>query len=94
MDANEIKIDIYSDIRGKSFQFFIKRLFDILLSLIGIIILSPIFLILWIWIKLDSKGPAVFKQIRVGKDGENFTIYKFRTMIVNAEAKRELDINP
>lgn len=94
MDANEIKIDTYRDIDGKSFQFFMKRIFDILLSLIGIIILSPIFLILWIWIKLDSKGPAVFKQTRVGKDGVNFTIYKFRTMIVNAETKRELEIDP
>lgn len=94
MDAKDIKIDVYSEIRGKSVQFFVKRIFDIILSLIGIVVLSPIFLILWIWIKLDSKGPAVFKQIRVGKDGKNFTIYKFRTMVINAETKRELDINP
>ena len=67
---------------------------DIILSLIGIIILSPIFLILTIWIKLDSKGPAVFKQVRVGKNGKNFTIYKFRTMVVSAESKRELEIDP
>ncbi|MBD8048014.1 sugar transferase [Clostridium faecium] len=94
MYNNDIRIDVYSEIKGKSVQFAIKRLMDIILSLIGIIILSPIFLILTIWIKLDSKGPAVFKQVRVGKNGKNFTIYKFRTMVVSAESKRELEIDP
>ncbi|WP_454053387.1 sugar transferase [Clostridium sp. Marseille-Q7071] len=94
MHNNDIRIDVYSEIKGKSIQFAIKRLMDIIFSLIGIIILSPIFLILTIWIKLDSKGPAVFKQVRVGKNGKKFTIYKFRTMVVSAEAKRELEIDP
>ncbi|WP_291579172.1 sugar transferase [Clostridium sp. UBA6640] len=94
MHNNDIRIDVYSEIKGRSIQFAIKRLMDIIFSLIGIIILSPIFLILIIWIKLDSKGPAFFKQVRVGKDGKNFTIYKFRTMVVSAEAKRELEIDP
>ena len=94
MDANDIKIDAYSEIRGKAIQFGIKRISDIILSIIGILILSPIFIILWAWIKLDSKGPALFKQVRVGKNGKNFTIFKFRTMIVSAEAKRELEIDP
>lgn len=94
MHNNDIKIDVYSEIKGRSIQFAIKRLMDIIFSLIGIIILSPIFLILTIWIKLDSKGPAVFKQVRVGKNGKNFTIYKFRTMVVSAEAKKELEIDP
>ncbi|WP_061993922.1 sugar transferase [Clostridium sp. ATCC 25772] len=94
MDANDIKIDAYSEIRGKAIQFGIKRISDIILSIIGILILSPIFIILWAWIKLDSKGPALFKQVRVGKDGKNFTILKFRTMVVSAESKRELEIDP
>lgn len=94
MHNNDIKIDVYSEIKGRSIQFAIKRLMDIIFSLIGIIILSPIFLILTIWIKLDSKGPAVFKQVRVGKDGKNFTIYKFRTMVISAESKKELEIDP
>ncbi|WP_461614627.1 sugar transferase [Clostridium sp. Marseille-QA1073] len=94
MHNNDIRIDVYSEIKGKSIQFAIKRLMDIIFSLIGIIILSPIFLILTIWIKLDSKGPAVFKQVRVGKNGRNFTIYKFRTMVVSAETKKELEIDP
>ncbi|GAA0114511.1 sugar transferase [Clostridium senegalense] len=94
MDANDIKIDAYSEIRGKAIQFGIKRISDIILSIIGILILSPIFIILWAWIKLDSKGPALFKQVRVGKDGKNFTILKFRTMVVSAESKRDLEIDP
>ncbi|WP_200880541.1 sugar transferase [Clostridium drakei] len=89
-----IKIDIQKHIKDKKFQFFLKRILDIVLSLIGIIVLSPIFILLTIWIKLDSEGPAIFKQVRVGKDAEEFTIYKFRTMVVNAEKKRELDIDP
>jgi exopolysaccharide biosynthesis polyprenyl glycosylphosphotransferase len=87
-------IDIEKDIKKKKFQFAIKRLMDIILSFIGIVILSPIYLILIISIKIDSKGPAIFKQVRVGKDEKEFVIYKFRTMVVNAEKKKSLDINP
>lgn len=94
MEINSIKIDITKQIKGRSIQFIIKRLFDIILSIIGIILLSPLFLILIIAIKIDSKGPAFFKQIRVGKNQKEFIIYKFRTMIVNAEKKRELELNP
>jgi len=89
-----ITIDKRAHIENRKFQFALKRLMDIILSLIGIIILSPIYLIIIIAIKIDSKGKSVFKQIRVGKDGRDFTIYKFRTMIVKAESKRQLNINP
>jgi len=58
----------------------IKRVIDFILSLIAIIILSPIFLVLAIWIKMDSPGPVFFKQKRIGKDRAFFQIYKFRTM--------------
>ena len=61
------------------------RLLDIVLSLLGLIFLLPIFLILAVWMKFDSQGSIFFRQIRVGKDGSDFRIYKFRTMIVNAE---------
>jgi lipopolysaccharide/colanic/teichoic acid biosynthesis glycosyltransferase len=57
-----------------------KRLFDIVMSFIGLILLSPIFLVIAIWIKLDSKGPVFYKQTRVGKDGKDFKIFKFRSM--------------
>ncbi len=81
-------IDVEKDIKSKKVQFVIKRFSDIILSLIGIIVLSPIYLILFLWIKLDSKGPALFKQVRVGKDNKDFVIYKFRTMIVDAEKRK------
>lgn len=61
----------------------IKRCIDFILSLLGLILLSPIFLILCIWIKLDSKGPILFKQKRVGKNKEYFNILKFRTMSID-----------
>lgn len=63
----------------------IKRIFDISASLIAILFLSPFLLIFALALKLDSKGPVIFKQQRLGVKGRVFTIYKFRTMIVNAE---------
>jgi len=63
----------------------IKRLLDIVLSLIGLTILSPILLIVAITIKLESKGPVIFQQERLGLNGKIFKIYKFRSMCVGAE---------
>ncbi|WP_418223345.1 sugar transferase [Clostridium isatidis] len=63
----------------------IKRIFDFVISLIGIIIISPILIIVAICIKLDSKGNILFLQKRIGKDGKPFNIYKFRTMVNDAE---------
>lgn len=71
----------------KRIQLLIKRIFDFTVSLIGIIIISPILLVISILIKLGSKGPILFKQIRVGKNGKPFKIFKFRTMVVDAEKK-------
>lgn len=61
----------------------VKRIVDFILSLCGLIILSPVFIILCIWIKLDSKGPILFKQKRIGIHKRHFDIYKFRTMYVD-----------
>lgn len=66
-------------------QRFIKRLFDIVGALFGIIITSPLFLLIGFCIKITDKGPVIYKQIRLTKDGRKFQIYKFRTMIQNAE---------
>lgn len=60
-----------------------KRIIDFLLSLIGIIVLSPVLLLLCLAIKIDSKGPIIFKQKRVGKNKTHFNIYKFRTMKID-----------
>ena len=62
-----------------------KRLFDIVASSLGLIFLSPLFLILAIWIKLDSKGPVFYRQIRVGYKNKDFRIFKFRSMRVGAD---------
>lgn len=64
---------------------FVKRFFDIVLASIGMIVLSPIFLIISLAIKLESKGPIFFKHTRIGKDGKIIKIYKFRSMVNNAE---------
>ncbi len=63
---------------------FLKRSLDILISAIGLIVLFPIMLVLMIAIKCDSKGPAIFKQQRMGKDGKPFYCYKFRSMKISA----------
>lgn len=65
----------------------IKRIFDFKCSLIGLILLSPIFVFIALWIKADSKGPIFFKQIRVGQYGKEFKIHKFRTMVNGAPKK-------
>jgi len=63
----------------------LKRFFDFIISLIVLIILSPLFSILGILIKKDSEGPVFFRQVRIGKDGKPFRIFKFRTMVNNAD---------
>jgi len=62
-----------------------KRLFDILCSGCGLLCLSPLFLITAIWIKLDSKGPVFYRQVRVGRGNRDFRIFKFRSMAVNSD---------
>ena len=69
----------------KKVSLYIKRIFDIIFSLILLILLSPIILILAILIKIDSKGPVFYKQERVTTNGKIFKIYKFRTMVQNAD---------
>ena len=65
----------------------IKRIFDFILSLLAIIVLLPIFLIIAIIVRIDSKGPAFYVQKRIGLNGKLFKIYKFRTMVVGADKK-------
>lgn len=64
---------------------YIKRIFDFIAALFGILILSPLFLLIAIWVKLDSKGPVFYKQCRVGQNNKFFWILKFRSMSINAE---------
>lgn len=69
------------------YQKLLKRIIDVTLSFIGVIFFSPIFFLTAILIKLESRGPIIFKQDRLGKNGKTFKIYKFRSMCVGAESK-------
>ena len=62
-----------------------KRLFDIVASGLGLLVLSPLFLIIAIWIKFDSRGPVFYRQVRVGRHNKDFRIFKFRSMRVGAD---------
>ncbi|WP_315113924.1 sugar transferase [Clostridium intestinale] len=88
--------DIDSEEEDTNYTYtFAKRTLDLILSLIGVICLSPVFLIVGLIIKLDSRGPIIFSQKRVGKDGKEFNMYKFRSMVINAEElkKKLIDKN-
>ncbi len=69
-----------------------KRLFDIVASGLGLVILSPLFLVVAIWIKLDSPGPVFFRQVRVGRYNKDFRIFKFRTMRVGSDKGSQITI--
>lgn len=80
----------YDVLRAKVFSRTIKRIFDICASLFLIIVLSPVMLILAVWIKADSKGPVFYKSKRVTTYGRDFEILKFRTMVQDADKKGAL----
>jgi len=75
----------------KPYQRIIKRLMDVFLSLLIIGLFSPLFFLIFLIIRLDSKGPAIFRQVRAGKNGRPFICYKFRTMYVGAPDIRNPD---
>ena len=75
----------YDILSKKKGSLFLKRVFDVIVSLIMLIILLPVFIILGIAIKIDSKGPVFFRQERITQYGRTFRIFKFRTMVNNAE---------
>lgn len=75
----------YDILNKKKGQLIIKRMFDIIMSFFMLILLSPVFLILAIWIKVDSQGPVFYRQERITQYGRVFRIFKFRTMVSNAD---------
>ena len=77
------------EIRLQGFNAFLKRAFDVIVSMTALIVLSPILLLIVASIKLTSRGPVLFRQTRVGKDGKTFELYKFRSMVVDAEKQFE-----
>jgi len=82
-----LPIEVDEILKRKKLQLILKRGFDIIFSLLGLIVLLPAFLVIATAIKLDSNGPVFFRQVRVGKNGKEFKILKFRTMVVDAEKK-------
>lgn len=89
MKNDEVK-KYYEILKHKKISLIIKRIFDFLAALILLIILSPIMLILAIMIKLESKGPVFYRQERITKYGKKFRIFKFRTMVQDADKKGAL----
>lgn len=84
-NSRAIEVDIVSEYKENLGYLIIKRVIDIIGALCGILFLSPVMLVVGIWIKLDSKGAIFFTQNRVGKDGRKFIMYKFRSMCADAE---------
>ena len=84
LQTEEVK-PYYEILQKKKLSLILKRVFDIVVSLIMLIILLPVFILLGIAIKVDSKGPVFFRQERITQYGRTFRIFKFRTMVNNAE---------
>ena len=88
MEEKQLEIESESSIEFSLYEV-IKRLIDVFCSFLGVLVLSPLFIIVAIIIKITSKGPVFFSQKRVGKNGKEFNMYKFRSMVVNAEELKE-----
>jgi len=83
-------VDLVKEVKISKITLITKRVFDLISSSIGIILLLPFLIVISIIIKITSKGPVIYKQVRVGRNGKNFRIYKFRTMIVGADKSNQL----
>jgi lipopolysaccharide/colanic/teichoic acid biosynthesis glycosyltransferase len=76
-------------LHGRLYRTYVKRPVDVVGSLLGLVLLSPLFLVIAILIRLDSPGPILFRQVRIGKEGRRFWFFKFRSMVENAEEMKE-----
>jgi len=84
MNSDVLELEKYEVSANKEIYIKLKRVIDLLLSFVALIILSPIFLIISLLVKLTSKGPIIYKHKRIGKDGKSIYLYKFRTMVTDA----------
>ena len=82
----------YDSLKKKQVSLFFKRLFDIAVSFVMLVILSPVFLLLMVAIKLDSPGPAFYRQVRVTQYGKKFRIFKFRSMVQGADRGSQVTV--
>jgi len=88
-DFNGFPLLEFKTFYAKEWQLFIKRMLDILISVLALIFFSPLILLVSMVIRLTSKGPILFKQTRIGLNGRKFLLYKFRSMVADAEALRD-----
>jgi len=86
MDQRSVAFAESKELNYARWQLVLKRLLDLLVAAVLLVIISPLWIFIVLWIRSDSSGPAIFKQTRVGLGGGSYTIYKFRTMVQNAEA--------
>ena len=92
MQTEEVRV-YYDILKKKRVGLFFKRAFDIVVSLLMLILLSPIFLILAIAIKIDSRGPVFYRQVRVTQYNKKFRIFKFRSMVQNADKGSQVTVS-
>jgi len=92
MQTDEVR-KYYDILKKKQCSLFLKRIFDIVVSSIMIVVLSPVFLILAIVIKIDSKGPVFFRQVRVTQYNKRYRIFKFRSMYQGADRGPQITVN-
>ena len=92
MQTEEVR-KYYDILKKKQVSLFFKRVFDIIVSVVLLILLSPVFLILALAIKLDSKGPVFYRQVRVTQYNEKFRIFKFRSMCQGADRGSQVTVN-
>jgi len=86
---DQVEEVVWVEPRLTAFETIVKRCLDLIIASVAVIVLSPLMLFVALAIKLESRGPAVFKQARVGKDGREFTCYKFRSMYDGADGMRD-----
>ena len=92
MQTEEVR-KYYDILKKKRISLFFKRVFDIVVSAIMLIVLSPVFLILSIAIKIDSKGPVFYRQVRITQYNKRFRIFKFRSMVQNADKGSQVTVS-
>lgn len=92
MQTEEVR-KYYDILKKRTVSLFFKRAFDLVAAVMGLILLSPVFLVLAIAIKIDSPGPVFYRQERVTQYGKRFRIHKFRTMVQNADKGSQLTVN-
>ena len=92
MQTEEVR-KYYDILKKKRFSLFLKRIFDVVVSLLMLLILSPAFLILAIAIKIDSRGPIFYRQVRVTQYNQKFRIFKFRSMVQNADRGSQVTVS-